>query len=268
LLCQIPAIQRGPSAIKFTTGLATEQFDFLACALRDKFPDWDKIRGCKKCLSITQALRVCLLYYRTHLTQAQIGELLQISQPAVSNCIRLLEPALIQVTDQFVPSDVEEAIHGRAVIIDGTLFPCWTRKSRVGLYSGKHHRNGFNHQIISDVKGNVLWISDGLPGSVHDAKAFQVHGFSQYLHSENTIGDKGYQGTGIVTPLKKPRGCVLNQSEEKFNKSLSSIRNDVERAIAHIKKWKILGAPFRRPHSLYWRTIQTTRGLYFLTRHL
>jgi hypothetical protein len=45
-----------------------------------------------------------------------------------------------------------------------------------------------------------------LPGSTHDAKAMHETGLSELLGDDNAIGDKGYIGTGIITPYRKPAG--------------------------------------------------------------
>ncbi|RGA00381.1 hypothetical protein DI270_035155 [Microbispora triticiradicis] len=59
-------------------------------------------------------------------------------------------------------------------------------------------------------------------------------------------GDKGYQGTGIRTPYKKPPGRELTDARKACNTALNGIRAAVERAIAHLKCWKVLKTGFRR----------------------
>ncbi len=59
-------------------------------------------------------------------------------------------------------------------------------------------------------------------------------------------GDKGYQGTGINTPYKKPPGRELTAARKSCNTTLNQVRAAVERAIAHLKCWKILKTGFRR----------------------
>ena len=59
-------------------------------------------------------------------------------------------------------------------ILDGTVM----RIDRLGgtldrlYYSGKHHHHGVNLQgLVDPRRGELVWISDGLPGSVHDLTA-------------------------------------------------------------------------------------------------
>ena len=53
-------------------------------------------------------------------------------------------------------------------------------------------------------------------------------------------GDKGYIGCGIITPDRKPPGGELTEDQKAYNRSVNRIRAAVERAIAHLKCWKIL----------------------------
>ena len=46
------------------------------------------------------------------------------------------------------------------------------------------------------------------------------------------IGDKGYQGSGFITPFKKPQGGKLLDWQKEFNAEVNRLRAPVERAIA------------------------------------
>jgi DDE superfamily endonuclease len=65
------------------------------------------------------------------------------------------------------------------------------------------------------------------------------------------FGDKGCQGTGLVTPKKKPKGGELTSSGKEYNSQISSFRALVEQLVAHFKNWKMLHADYRRPYSTY-----------------
>ena len=79
------------------------------------------------------------------------------------------------------------------------------------------------------------------------------------------IGDKGYQGSGYITPIKKPHYRDLLEWEKKFNADVSSLRAPVERAIAHIKSWRILHTDYRRPLATYLTSFRAAIGLYFFS---
>ena len=79
----------------------------------------------------------------------------------------------------------------------------------------------------------------------------------------NTLADKGYLGTGLHTPLRKPPGGTLADSHKTYNTSINKLRSAVERAIAHIKTWRILHTDYRRPRSTYQTAFQAVRALHF-----
>ena len=106
--------------------------------------------------------------------------------------------------------------------------------------------------MISLLDGTAAWVSDPLPGKTHDAKAFKETGAADILkEAGGGFGDKGYQGTGLVTPKKKPKGDELTLSDKEYNSQISSFRAPVERLVAHFKNWKMLHTDYRRPYSTY-----------------
>ncbi len=134
------------------------------------------------------------------------------------------------------------------------------------LWNGKHKTTGFNAQLISLLDGTAVWISDPLPGKTHDAKSFTGTGAAQIVEkSGGGFGDKGYQGTGLVTPKKKPEGGELTMSDKEYNSQISSLRAPVERLVAHFKNWKIFHADYRRPYRTYLDAFDAARGLFFFS---
>ena len=105
--------------------------------------------------------------------------------------------------------------------------------------------------MISLLDGTAVWISGPLPGKTHDAKSFTDTGAAQIVEkSGGGFGDKGYQGTGLVTPKKKAEGGELTMSDKEYNSQISSLRAPVERLVAHFKNWKIFHADYRRPYPI------------------
>ena len=88
---------------------------------------------------------------------------------------------------------------------------------------------GFNAQLIALLDGSAVWISGPLPGKTHDAKAFKETGAADIVkESGGGFGDKGYQGSGLVTPKKKPKGGELTMSDKEYNSQIASFRAPVE----------------------------------------
>jgi hypothetical protein len=66
--------------------------------------------------------------------------------------------------------DAARAGHS-CVVLDGTLIPADRVAADRPFYSGKHKKHGMNLQVIARPRGDILWVSGALPGSVHDKKA-------------------------------------------------------------------------------------------------
>ena len=66
--------------------------------------------------------------------------------------------------------DAKKAGHAY-VVLDGTLIPVDRVAADRPFYSGKHKKHGMNLQVIASPRGDILWVSGALPGSVHDKKA-------------------------------------------------------------------------------------------------
>ncbi|MFD8525394.1 transposase family protein [Streptomyces capillispiralis] len=57
----------------------------------------------------------------------------------------------------------------------------------------------------------------------------------------------GYVGSGLLTPRRKPPGQERSTGDKVANRSVNTLRAAVERAIAHLKDWKIFATRYRGP---------------------
>lgn len=128
-------------------------------------------------------------------------------------------------------------------ILDGTV----VRIDRLGgdlnrlYYSGKHHHHGVNLQgLVDPRRGDLVWISDGLPGSTHDLTAARTHDIiaAAARAQVELLADKGYQGAGgtVTGPHK---GRKLTREQEAHNRMVHSLRAPGERGFATLKTWRI-----------------------------
>jgi len=147
--------------------------------------------------------------------------------------------------------------------VDGSLLPCWSWASHPELYSGKHKTTGMNVQVVCDLTGRLAWISDPIAGRRHDTAALQTSGVLHTLDAKQWIGDKGYIGNGMITPIRKPAHRDLLDWEKTFNTAVNKIRYLIERTIANIKTWRILHTDYRRPIATFTETISTVIALEF-----
>jgi hypothetical protein len=244
-----------------TTGLTPTQFDELVRRV-DVQIEWDCGVGRPPALTLRQAVKATVMYFRTNVTEEVIAELLFVDQSTVSRAIGDLEVVITQVLEEFVP-DLAQELPGRVGVVDGSLTPCWSWADEPTLYSGKHHRTGHNHQFVADINGYLLHISDPLPGSTHDAKAITETGIAALLDPGNCLGDKGYIGTGPVTPFRKPPGGHLLDWQKEFNTAINKSRYVIERAIANFKTWRCMHTDYRRPLDTYPHAFNAVRALHF-----
>lgn len=258
------AIQDEPSRTYRTTRVTENQFEMLMEMMR-KSALLPIGLGRPIALALVDQVRICLMYLRTNITQEFLAEMFFISQPTVSRIISRLTPTLAFLLKKYVP-DPEQASKGTTVLIDGTLAPCWSWKDAPELYSGKHKTTGHNLQVVSDLKGRLIHISAPLPGKTHDAEAMRQLDLTTTFTSlakGNGIGDKGYQGCGIISPKKKPQGGELSDDHKANNKVINRLRAAIERVIANVKTWRILHTDYRRPRETFEDTLDAVRGLVF-----
>ena len=245
-----------------TTGLWPDQFTELCRRVRDHVGTWQAATGRPRALALGRAVKATVMYLRNNLTQEVIAELLAVSQPTISRTIAEIEPVIGAVLAEHIPHPAE-AVTGRVIVVDGTLTPCWSWAAAPELSSGKHHTTGHNHQVAVTLDGRLAHLSDPLPGRTHDARAVRDSGLLEVLDAGNTLADKGYLGTGMLTPTRKPPGGQLTASQKNLNSQINALRAVVERAIAHLKTWRVLHTDYRRPRATYPTAFQAVRALHF-----
>lgn len=249
-----------------TFGLDAEQLSDLEERVRNILPEpWDKGTGRPKILSLREAVAVTLLYSRQNMPEEVIADVFGVSQGTISNVITELTPRIAEATEKFRPTadEAKEVTRGRLVLVDGTLWPCWSWDGASELWAGKYKTTGHGGLIISDTSGNIVFVSDPAPGCDHDMTKLEGEVTEILDVAGSVVADKGFQGSGYVTPIKKPQDRELYIREHEYNNQISSIRAPVERAVAHIKTWKILFTDYRRPLSTFADSFRAAIGLYF-----
>jgi hypothetical protein len=206
------------------------------------------------------------MYEKNNVTEEFLAELFNVSQPTISRKINQIEPIIGEVLTEYVPEpeDIPDSI---VVLVDGTLTPCWSWADAPELRSGKHKTTGHNHQVGGSLNGRLLFITDPLPGKTHDTRAFRENGLDKHLDLTNGFGDKGYIGTGLLTPFRKPPGGEILPWQKEFNATINSLRAAIERVIANVKTWRILHTDYRRPRRSYEITFRAVRGLIFFKQY-
>jgi transposase len=249
------------------SGLSAGQLDELVTRVSELLGmPWHKERGRRRGLSLREAVIVACGYMRSNITEEIWAAVFSVSQPTISRAITTLTPLIAEATAGCRPGEEQAAaaVAGQTVLLDGFLAPCWSWQPVHLTYSGKHRTTGFNAQVITTMNGHVLYISGPLPGRTHDMAALSMTPAKTILASAfSVLADKGYQGSGYITPHKKKPKQELAVWQKQYNSDLSRLRSPIERAIAHIKSWRILHTDYRRPLSTYYTSFQAAIGLYF-----
>jgi hypothetical protein len=250
------------------SGLDAEQLDALEQRVSDLLEKpWGRGTGRPKELTLREALVVTSGYMRQNIVEEVWAEIFDGDQSTISRYITFLTPLIEQATAEFRPSAEEaaEATRGAIALVDGTLWPCWSWDGERELWAGKYKTTGHGSLIITTLTGRVSFVSEPVPGNQHDmAKLTGSECEMIFKLAGDVVGDKGFIGTDyIITPVRKPKDRDLSVSEQDYNNQISSLRAPVERAVAHLKTWRILFTDYRRPLKTFLSSFRAAIGLYF-----
>ncbi len=138
--------------------------------------------------------------------------------------------------------------HNNYAILDGTVIRIDRVAADRPFYSGKHRHHGINLQALTDPYGQLLWISDGLPGAVNDTAAARTHRIPHACPHAGILllADTGYHhvAQGVLTPYRNSRNRYqqprpLAPAYRAANTALSAARGRGERGFATLKNWHV-----------------------------
>ena len=155
-------------------------------------------------------------------------------------------------------------------LILSTILAIWAERRVLGRIQTRPGPN-VNLQVACTLSGHLAWVSDPLPGRAHDVTALRASGLLDLPASDlptgtkppRHLGDKGYTGTTMITPYRKPPHRPLTSTEKDANHAHGRIRYKIERTIANIKTWRILHNDYRRPLNTFNTTITAVLALIF-----
>jgi hypothetical protein len=233
--------------VKNTTGLLVEEFAEIIVRIKQILESRHTGRaGAPHILSLCDQFRVTLLLLRQNVTEEFMAGVYGVSQSTISRAKDRIEP-LIGEALAMSGHSLADVGKGRIVVVDGTYVPTGNRKQTGKTnYSGKRHCQCLNIQVASDLDGNLLAVSDPVPGARHDAKALKLCGWDEELENLQWLADTAYIATNAFTPIKKHMGEERTEADKKYNHDISSHRAAIERCNALLKNWKILKTGYRR----------------------
>ena len=251
------------------TGLSAGQFDALVEGVAEALErPWNAPVGRPRELDLHEAVFVTLVYARHNVTEELLGAFMGVDQSQISRIISELTAIVEEVTAPYVPTeqDATQALSGQVALVDGSLAPCWSWAGRRDLWAGKHATTGHNFLVIADLLGRVRYVSDPHPGKDHDMTLVKEAVVARILAvAGDVVADKGFQGSGYITPVKKPKGGHLTFLQNDFNNKISGLRAAIERAVAHVKNWKILHTDYRRPITTWETSFRAVIGVFFFS---
>lgn len=250
------------------SGLDEKQLDELedrVAGLLEK--PWQRPIGRTRELTLREALVVTCGYARQNIIEDVWADIFDVHQTTISRYITFLTPLVEQATAEFrlTAEEAAAATRGAIALVDGTLWPCWSWSEQRDLWAGKYKTTGHGSLIVTTLTGRITYVSGPVTGNHHDMNKLADSPVEKILKQANSvIGDKGFIGTDyITTPVRKPQDRDLYQREHDYNNQISSLRAPVERAVAHLKNWKILFTDYRRPLKTFHSSFGAAIGLYF-----
>ena len=227
-----------------TLGLDDVEIEELVRRIVQVLGDRPSSSGRPRLLGLYRQVVLVLLYVRQHLSQMVLADVFGVSQPTVSRIYRFIMPLLDQVLCVHEP-DLPAVLRNREVVVDGTVVPMQNRANNRENYSGVRRQQGLKVQVAAATDGTLLAVSDPAPGPRHDRRAITECGWEPILDQYTWLADTAYLGTTAIIPKKRSKYHQLTGKERAFNRSVSIRRCAVERAIAHLKQWKILATGYR-----------------------
>jgi DDE superfamily endonuclease len=89
------------------------------------------------------------------------------------------------------------------------------------------------------------------------------------LHTQADLGYVGVEGVDLSRIKRRPGQATLDPYDTPFDISLATIRAAVERAVAHVRTWRMLSEEagrFRPPLEKFAETLAAITGLLNLRR--
>jgi hypothetical protein len=261
-------IEDQPPQCEGMTGLSAGQLTELVTRIREVVgTEWEHPpTGRPHVLPLFTAVVAVLFGLRHNMPDLVVGEVFGCSQATITRYHQILQPIIRWVTWPERQEQYERA-QRNAALVDGFVAPVGEREGYASLFSGKKHLSGQNVQVVADLEGRVADIGDPVPGARHDSVAFSLSGIADRWADHcrpdgpGMLADGGYQGSGPSIPYRKPPKGELTDVRKACNYSLNRLRAAVERAIAHLKNWKILKTGYHRIMTDFPDVLRTVTGL-------
>ena len=270
-------LRRRPAAFRSLTGVSVREFGQLYEQVASDIDEYEEGRlsrrdrkraiggGASYTHDTRDRLLMAMIWLRVYPTYDVLSFIFDLHK---SNIGRNLKPILVVLRKHLTvewPDETErskksldtfmEEFPEVTAIVDATEQPTYRPRDKDAqkrYYSGKKKRHTLKTQVVVRPTGDLIHVSDTVPGSQHDKSLYDESGVADRLESDDAMmGDKGYQGIQhahqSVLPYKKPRGGQLTDEQKAFNRRLSRTRVVVENTICQIKTFRAMADRYRHP---------------------
>ena len=275
-------LRRRPATFRSLTGLGVDEFDKLYDELVDKIDSYDDSRlnrrdrerargaGGQYQHDARNRLLMAMIWLRIYPTYDVLGFLFDLNKSNIgrnlAGVLAVLRDVLgdeIQWPDksqrQRKMDEFMQDFPAVVAIVDATEQPIQrptddeTQKKH---YSGKKKRHTLKTQVVVAPDGELMEVSDTVPGAQHDKKLYDESGVGDDLdEDEAMMGDSGFQGIQhehlAILPYKKPKGGKLTKEQKEHNRRVSRLRVVVENSIAQIKTFRVMAEVYRHAREDY-----------------
>ena len=280
-MTSINRLKKDQHAFKMLTGITVEKFDEIFVKLKPIYEAWHlngllqrkrkraPRSGNDFTLELEDRLLMLLIYYRTYVTHVFLGFLFHMDDSNVCRNINPLQPLLAKVfkiPERRIELSEDEIAD---LFFDGTEQPTnRPKRKQKKWYSGKKKRHTIKHQIATTklkkkgkrTKVRIKAVSKAFCGKTHD-KEMYVRTRTTSPPKTPGYGDKGYQGTALTTPHKKPKGASLTKAQKEWNSIHSSLRIVVEHGIGKMKIWRMASDRYRNKRNHHTVMMKNIAGL-------
>jgi hypothetical protein len=275
-------LSRRPIVFRALTGLSIQEFETLYEQTASAIEDYDESRlnqrarqreigaGSQYTHDARNRLLMGMIWLRQYPTYEVLGFIFDLHK---SNICRNLQGVLAVLREQ-LRDEVEwpDKTHRKqkmeqfmeeftevAAIVDATEQPTQRPQDaemQKQYYSGKKKRHTLKTQMVVGPDGEIMDVSETVPGSQHDKKLYDESEVGDQLdEDEAMMGDSGFQGIQkdhkAVLPDKKPKGGELTDAQKKRNHRISQKRIVVENTIAQVKTFRVLYHVYRHAREAY-----------------
>ena len=190
-----------------TTGLHRDDIIELCSRIHDVLAGRNiDLKGHR--MGLYKRVEITLILLRQNMSQTVVADMFGISQPSVSRIYRRIL-GILEVVTMFTGTGLEQSLaQGHLVLVDGTYIPTGNRPATgqdKANDAGKHHPRCLSVQVACTSRGDLIAVSDPVPGARHDSAALELCQWGEVLDSYpgRWVADTAYIATNAITPINK-----------------------------------------------------------------